>query len=376
MADRIYGIQQGQPADVVDFFKSRNRAQDLPLVQHIYEVSTLKANAAKPRATDGYDLLFGDKVDQYVDYLADGTRRIYRKIHLFVVGHGTPGAFDKATAFARLEREGYSLIEGLGEGTDSASLLTLTGESDNGQYANLDNYLHFAIRAAGPRYQGEPESSLSSRGGYEFTGAFSDRVGANEFGTLVAYTQDMVDNNRWMRFGFSDAARIANDVPYFPVGNGHDETKGLFGGKFMPDGVTDLFDFGYSSAPYSNAVETGDFQYTAANGSFDLSGCVPGDFIMIRFDFNIVPQIANTTIEVALIWQTFDSAGNAADIFPLTTQPIFYGQGTVGKTYLNRPLVTAYLASQEDVQARALLAVRSDNPVQIAPLTTLCTINR
>ncbi len=96
----------------------------------------------------------------------------------------------------------------------------------------------------------------------------------------------------------------------------------------------------------------------------------------MRFDFNVVPQVANTTIEIALIWQTRDEDDTAAFTFSLTGTPIFYGTGTVGKTFLNRPLISAYFASQEDVNARALLAIRSDNPVQIAPLTTLVTIKR
>ena len=27
---------------------------------------------------------------------------------------------------------------------------------------------------------------------------------------------------------------------------------------------------------------------------------------LVRFDFNVVPQVANTTIEIAMIWQTRD----------------------------------------------------------------------
>ena len=42
-------------------------------------------------------------------------------------------------------------------------------------------------------------------GGYEFTGGFADRLSgqsaANAFGTFVAYTQAMVDDDQWLRFG-------------------------------------------------------------------------------------------------------------------------------------------------------------------------------
>ena len=97
---------------------------------------------------------------------------------------------------------------------------------------------------------------------------------------------------------------------------------------------------------------------------------------MIRFDFNVIPQHANTTVEVGLIWATRDSNDDVTFTFPLLTNPVFFGTGTVGKTYLNRPLITAYFASAEDVNARALPAIRADNEVLIQPLTTLCTIMR
>lgn len=137
-----------------------------------------------------------------------------------------------------------------------------------------------------------------------------------------------------------------------------------------------MFDFGFNASSYSDAVETGDFQYTAADGSFDFTECRAGDLALVRFDFNILPQIANTTLEVAMIWQTRDSSDNPTFTFALTGDPMFYGTGTVGRTFLARPILSAYFASNEDVNARALLAIRADNPVQIQPLTTLVTIQR
>lgn len=217
--------------------------------------------------------------------------------------------------------------------------------------------------------------------GYEFTGGFADRTtgtaGASDVGTNVSYTQAFVNAQRWMRFGFDPSQQATNDFAYWT-----DPTPaptagvGLFGGSYMPDNVTSLFDYSFNSPSYNNAVESGDFQYTAADGSYDFSQCKVGDLALVRFDFNVVPQIANTTLEVGLIWQTRDANDVATFTFALTTQPQFYGIGTIGKTFLARPLITAYFASNEDVNARALPAIRSDNPVQIQPLTTLCTIIR
>ena len=218
-------------------------------------------------------------------------------------------------------------------------------------------------------------------GGYEFTGGFRDReagiTGANELGTNVEYTAQLAAERRWLRFGFSTSAQLQNDNPYWTDPTPADASGvGLFGGSYMPSGVDSLFDFDFFASTFSDAVTTGDLQYTEASGSFDFSQCKAGDYLQCRFDFNVTPQVQNTTVEVALIWQTRTAGGVPTFTFPLTTQPIFFGQGTVGQTYLCRPIITAYFASNEDVNARALLAVRADNNVLIAPLTTLPAILR
>ena len=220
-----------------------------------------------------------------------------------------------------------------------------------------------------------------SDGGYEFTSGFADRTtgtgGASDIGSNVSYTQDMVNNDRWLRFGFDSTQQAANDFAYWTEPTPAPTAGvGLFGGSYMPANVTSMFDFDFNASTYSDAVETGDFQYTAADGSFDFSQCVAGDLALVRFDFNVLPQVANTTLEVAMIWQTRLSDGTPTFTFALTGDPMFYGTGTVGRTFLARPMLSAYFASQEDVNARALLAIRADNPIQIQPLTTLATIQR
>lgn len=228
-----------------------------------------------------------------------------------------------------------------------------------------------------------------SKGGYELTGAFSARTnsegqsGANDLGNFVSYSQAMVDGDQWLRFGFNPAAQAANDFAYWTdpapldLDPAFDQSKGLFGGSHMPAGTENLFDFTFDESPGYSAALLGDpdLNYTAATGSFDFTSCQVGDLALVRFDFQVIPQTANTTIEVAMIWQTRKD-GVPTFIFPLTGTPVFYGTGTVGKTFLNRPILSAYFASNEDVNARALLAVKADNPVQVAPLTTLCTIQR
>lgn len=221
--------------------------------------------------------------------------------------------------------------------------------------------------------------------GYEFTAGFHDRqVGSaatDDVGSSVEYTAADVSAGLWRRFSFSASANEENDNAYWSTPTPAPTSGvGLFGGSYMPSGVTSMFDFSYYDASnasgYSVAQTSGSLQYNEASGSFDFTQAQPGDLALVRFDFNIIPQFANTTVEVALIWATRDTNDDITFTFPLTAQPLFFGTGTVGNTYLNRPLLTAYFASNEDVNARALLAVKSDQPVLIQPLTALTTLVR
>lgn len=220
---------------------------------------------------------------------------------------------------------------------------------------------------------------IQADGGYEFTGGFTDRTtgqsGANDLGSNVEYTQTLVSNRRWLRFGFSQARQIANDVEYWgETSPNFDQAKGLFGGMHMPSGVNNLFDF--TDTTLGAAVTSGDLQYTAANGSYDFRECQTGDKARVRFSFNLVPQQPNTTVEVGLIFATRNESDVVTFTFPLTTQPLFFGLGTVSTAYLCRVEMSAYFASDEDLNSRSLPAIRADQPCLIQPLTTLCTIVR
>lgn len=226
-------------------------------------------------------------------------------------------------------------------------------------------------------------------GGYEFTGGFTDRTtgaaGSSDIGTDVSYTSAMVANSQWLRFGLDSTRQQANDAPYWTDSGNADEAphsgttdyvgKGLFSGHYMPEGVDNMFSF-TDDTSYNQASTSGSLQYNAATGSYRMDELTVGDFCQFRFDFNLRPQIANTTVEVGLIWQTRDSNDDATFTFALTGEPVYFGEGAVGQTFLMRPMMSAYLASLEDVNARALPAIRADNPVFIQPLTTLFTVAR
>ena len=204
--------------------------------------------------------------------------------------------------------------------------------------------------------------------GYEFTGAFVDRP------TGFEYTQELASSETWKRFGFSTAQQVANDNEYWgETSPSFDQTKGVFGGLYMPNGFTDMFNFTDTSV--GAAVTTGNLKYTAANGSYDFSDGSPGMFGQIRFSYNVTPLVAGTTVETALIWHTRDASDNVTFSFALTNQPITYDSNTVGRTLLSRVEMTAYFASDEDVNARALPAIRADNRIIIQPLSTLATLS-
>lgn len=216
-------------------------------------------------------------------------------------------------------------------------------------------------------------------GGIELTGGFEERTtgnsGANEIGSNVQYTTAQAASETWKRFGFSRARQIANDVEYWgETDPTFDQSLGLFGGLYLPPKFTQLID--YEDTSNQAAVTAGDLKYTEAAGSYDVSGCQKGDRVNFRFSFNAVPQVANSTLEVGLIWSTRDADDNITFTFPLTTQPIFYGTGSQGSAYLNRVEMSAYIASDEDRNARALPAIRCNNEILIQPLTTLVTVLR
>lgn len=251
-------------------------------------------------------------------------------------------------------------------------------DTDEGALYQGDNHTQGGIRVADAS---ELDRALLGSSGYEFTGGFTDRdlgqSGANELGSSVQYTSSMAAAGQWYRFGFDATRQAANDVEYWgETDPNFDQSKGLFGGLHMPEGVNQLFNF-TDNGTYNQAKVVGDAPlYTAATGSYDFTDCRVGDLAKVRFSFNVIPQLSNTTLEIGLIWSTRDENDNITFTFPLTTQPVFYGTGTVGNTYLNRVEMSAYFASDQDVNARALPAIRADNEILIQPLTTLCTIVR
>lgn len=218
-----------------------------------------------------------------------------------------------------------------------------------------------------------------SKTGYSRTNAFAARPSDNSYeysGSLgVDYTTEDVASGSFKVFGLNLAAHTALDNPYWTIPTPTGDTGiGLFQGANLPDGVTSLFEYDYDyDANYPTSSGSG---FEGSTGRIRLNDLRYGDQLRVRFDFNVIPQIANTTIEPALWYANRNDSDEITFTFPLTAQGIFFGTGTVGKTYLKRVEISAWITSNEDVNALTLPAIKSDNLVTIQPLGLLVTVLR
>jgi hypothetical protein len=243
----------------------------------------------------------------------------------------------------------------------------------NVSIANTFTYPEYITGGTVPR-------AIKSQGGYDRTSGFVDYQTGTEASQdpadYIEYTQELATTETWYRFGMTTAANQARDNQWWGETNpNYDNTKGLFGGLTAPAGVNHFFDFSENTA-FNNAQTTGSLKYTQALGSFSLKDCQVGDLVLARFDFNIMPMVTNTTVQVALIYANRDENDAITFTFPLTITPFFYGSGSVGKGFLLRPTITAYMANQQDVNSRSLVAIKADNPILVNPIGVLFTIQR
>ena len=258
---------------------------------------------------------------------------------------------------------------------------TVTGVNDGSQLFDDQSSGTLLNNNASSTIKRKGEDALINKGksGYSHTGAFADKPTSNNFvweaGAGINYTQADVDAELYKVLSLSRSVHEAVDNPYWSIPQPSNELGiGLFRGANLPEGINSLVD--YDFVYNDNYDENGTTGFEGSTGRIDLSDCVYGDQLRVRFDFNVIPQIANTTVEPALWYSNRNDNDEITFTFPLTTSPIFYGGGTVGKTYLNRVDISAWITSNEDVNALTLPAIKSDNPVIIQPLGLLITIIR
>ena len=278
-------------------------------------------------------------------------------------------ALSAADGVAKLYFENSEKLETTGYGVTVSGIASATNVS----IANTFRYPPYITGGQVPR-------AVKSQGGYGRSSAFDDYQTGTEASQdpadYVEYTQELANTGTWKRFGITTAGNIARDGNWWGETNpNYDQSRGLFGGLTNPAGVDNFFDFSENTA-FNNAQTSGSLKYTQAVGSFSLKECNVGDLVLARFDLNIMPMVTNTTVEVALIYSNRDASDNITFTFPLTITPFTYGNGTVGRGYLLRPTITAYIANDQDINSRSLLAIKADNPILVNPIGVLFTIQR
>lgn len=222
-------------------------------------------------------------------------------------------------------------------------------------------------------------TSQSAESGYSHTGAFAGKPLSNNYvweaGVGINYTQADVNNDTYKVFSLDKDVHLAVDNPYWSTPTPSGVTGiGLFQGANLPKGVTSLVDYEFDyDATYPTSSGTG---FEGSTGRIRLNDLQYGDQLRVRFDYNVIPQIANTTVEPALWYSNRNDNDDITFTFPLTTNPQFYGGGTVGETFLNRIEISAWITSNEDVNALTLPAIKADNPIIVQPLGILITIIR
>lgn len=231
--------------------------------------------------------------------------------------------------------------------------------------------------------------------GFSNSGAFKGKTDEGGFvfgwgtGEGIRYTQNDVDNDTWKVFSLDEDVHNSVDNPYWSTPDVTDGANvGLFNGYALPQGVDSMFDFtssfsekypdinAFAANPASAGSITSFGYWSGSIGRIKLDDLQYGDQLRCRFSFNAIPQVANTTIETALWYSNRNADLKETFSFPLTTQPIFYGQGTAGQLNLNRVEISAWVISNEDVNALALPAIKSNNPIIIQPLDMFVTILR
>lgn len=160
--------------------------------------------------------------------------------------------------------------------------------------------------ASGTTKKADLEMVVNSSG-YEFTGGFQAKTDLTGYvwdsENQVAYTQSNADNGEYLRFGLSRTVHEAVDTPYWsdPTPNMNFEGFGMFAGDHLPAGkTTTLLNFDFTGWSSSNMAGN----QSTDTGTIALDGLSVGDLVSVRFDYNIIPQIQNTTVDTGLWWAT------------------------------------------------------------------------
>tara|TARA_R110002126_G_scaffold3026_10_gene16542 strand:+ start:11323 stop:12126 length:804 start_codon:yes stop_codon:yes gene_type:complete len=264
--------------------------------------------------------------------------------------------------------------------TKISQLSNIGNTTGDGVFVPVVDTLDTTQSASGTTKKADLESVVNASG-YEFTGGFAAKTdqGGGVYGYAgnagVQYTSANAAAGNYERFGLDGTVQVATDAPYWtiPTPNTAVTGFGLFAGDHLPAGKdTTLIDF--TSTPWAGSTMSGND--VADAGSIALDGLKVGDYVQVRFDYNIIPQVQNTVVDTGLWWANRNASNVITGEFFLQGGTTFFGQGTVGVSRLQRVTMSGFIASQEDINAIALPAIKADNQVIIQPLTMLVSITK
>lgn len=212
--------------------------------------------------------------------------------------------------------------------------------------------------------QSSEQLSPEEEGGFgiEFTGAFAGGTG------IIGANTDAIDipADTYTHLQFDNTIQSTTDAPYWsdptPVADAH-IGKGLFGGAYLPQGITDVYKHDYTWPD-------------GGTGAISFDGIPVGGLVRVRIDFLVQTAVANTTIEAALDWNTRDDNDDTTFQFYLTGTPVFFGQGTPGQETLVRTELSGYIASNEDANAIIRPVLKANNLITVKPLSVLTIIQK
>lgn len=287
---------------------------------------------------------------------------------------GVAGTFDIGSLTAENDHNGGNILETYK--VKQGDNVILKGINPERTYLNgvrvskdlhdLITYLNENFSWTDPEERETEAKEVSDRFGYAFTGGFAGKPVSNNY-VWDAGNAISLPANTYTHMEFDTTVQEAVDSPYWsspvPTGNGAHIGADVFEGIHLPDGVTNLFDYTYEWAD-------------GGIGRIDVSDAKPGDLLRVRMDYNVIPSIANSVIEAALDFNTRDNDDNITFQFYLTANPSTFGNTSAGQTYLLRTEMTAYFASNEDVNALVRPVIKCNNICQIQPLSILAILQK
>jgi len=291
-------------------------------------------------------------------------------------------------------------------GAADAVVTTAFGNADSDLKVLIDSDIAInaasIIAAIGRIASEKTKTLLAAKGGFEQTSGFTDYVSGALSGVDAVTDANYAildgadaasapyDSSFWYRIGFDGASNISADAPNWANGPNIEEAPhsgttdyqgtGLFGGAYMAEGVTNMFNFDSAISGWTDSAHVGPQKerMNSATGSFDMSQLRMGDEVLIDMNLNIIPQSGTTLVSAALIIAKRDSAGGAVtgtEIIPAGT--FNYSKSDfAGVCFPESIRINHVIRSEQDLHANALVAIKGNKSFKFQPLSAKFNVRR